>query len=31
VLAMDDVFPPLADEAREALAERPGPPAAVTG
>jgi hypothetical protein len=31
VLAMDDVFPPLADEARDALAERPGPPAAVTG
>jgi hypothetical protein len=31
VLAMDDVFPPVADEAREALAERPGPPAAVTG
>jgi hypothetical protein len=31
VLAMDDVFPPLADEAREALAERPGPPTTVTG
>jgi len=31
VLAMDDLFPPLADEAREALAERPGPPVAVTG
>ena len=31
VLAMDDLFPPLADEAREALAEPPGPPAAVTG
>ena len=31
VLAMDDVFPPLADEAREALAERPGPPTAVAG
>ncbi len=27
VLGMDDLFPPLADEAREALAERPGPPA----
>ncbi len=27
VLARDDLFPPLADEAREALAERPGPPA----
>jgi Peptidase family S41/N-terminal domain of Peptidase_S41 in eukaryotic IRBP len=30
VLAMD-VFPPVADEAREALAERPEPPAAVPG